>query len=293
MDGGRAVVVTGASSGIGRATAEVLAGRGVLVFAGVRRQEDARSLSEALGERVVPVMLDVTDPGSIAGAAEEVDRRLGGRTLFGLVNNAGVAIPGPLSYQPMEEIRLQFEVNLFGALAVSRAFLPLLGADRSRIGAPGRIVNVSSVGGKIAAPFVGAYAAAKHALEGMGESLRRELMAFGIDVIVVAPGAVVTPIWEKADRADLSRYDRTPLAGPLRAFREFALWESRRGYPPERIGEAILSALTARRPRARYAVVPGRPWNWTLPMLLPTRLVDRIIAAQLGLSPRTSGAPGR
>jgi NAD(P)-dependent dehydrogenase (short-subunit alcohol dehydrogenase family) len=214
--------------------------------------------------------------------------RLAGETLFGLVNNAGIATAGPLMHQPLDEFRRQIEINLIGQLVVTRAFLPLLGADRGLRGQPGRIVNISSVGGRIGAPFIGAYAASKHALEGMSESLRRELMLYGIDVIIVGPGAVATPIWDKAEQLDPAAYQQTDYAPILRRFGEYFVREGRAGFPPERIGETILEALTARSPRVRYAVVPQGFRNWIIPRLLPRRLVDAVLARNLGLTRRAS-----
>jgi hypothetical protein len=285
----RSAVVTGVSSGIGLATARVLAARGFRVFGSVRKASDAAPLAAELGESFTPLVFDVTDAVAVAAAAEAVGRALGGDGLAGLVNNAGIAVPGPLELLPLEDFRRQLEVNLVGPLAVAKAFLPLLGADPRRAGPPGRIVNVSSVAGRSGAPFLGAYVAAKHGLEGLSESLRRELMIHGIDVVIVAPGAIVTPIWEKGAAEDASGAAGTPYAEPLRRFRAYALETGRAGLPPERVGEVIHEALTAARPKVRYAVIPDRLRTWTLPMLLPRRLVDRFIARGLGLG-RAGGA---
>jgi NAD(P)-dependent dehydrogenase (short-subunit alcohol dehydrogenase family) len=173
-----------------------------------------------------------------------------------------------------------------GAVAVSQAFIPLLGADRALTGGPGRIVNITSVAGKIAPPFLGDYAMSKHALEAFSEALRRELMLYGIDVIAIGPGAVVTPIWDKAERSDETVYAGTDYAVALKRFKTMFIADGRKGLAPERIGEAIHHALTAARPKARYAVVPAGFLNWTIPRLLPKRLVDRLLAKRIGLSPR-------
>ncbi|HVE79000.1 MAG TPA: SDR family oxidoreductase [Gemmatimonadaceae bacterium] len=279
----RSVVVTGVSTGIGAAVARTLAARDVHVFGSVRKTGDAAALAAELGDRFTPLVFDVRDDDGVRAGAQTVREQLAGRTLFGLVNNAGIALGGPLACQPLDEIRLMLEVNVVGALRVTQALLPLLGAERGARGAPGRIVNISSVAGRIGGPFLGGYVASKHALEGMSESLRRELLLHGIDVIVVAPGSVATPIWDKAEGADVARYDATPYAAALRAFREEFIRNGRRGYPPERVAAAVWTALSARRPRTRYAVVPGRLMNWTIPMALPARLVDRLLAARFGL----------
>ena len=283
MADSESVLITGASTGIGYGTTKVLVEHGIHVFAGVRKQADADRLATELGATATPVLMDVTDEASIRSAATIVAAQLGNRTLFGLVNNAGVAGGGPLLHQPLAEFRQTLEVNLLGPFLVTQAFGPLLGADRARSGKPGRIVQISSVGGRFGAPFLGSYVASKFALEGMSESLRRELLLYGIDVIVVGPGSVITPIFDKAQQLDLSQYDSTEYGPILRGFIQYFLAESQRGFKPERIGEVVLKALTTRSPKLRYAVVPQRFKNWTLPMSLPKRVVDRMIGKQSGL----------
>lgn len=279
----KSVVVTGASTGIGYAIARVLGKHGMEVFGGVRKQNDADRLQRELGETFTPLLMDVTDEASVRAAAAAVEQRLESRTLFGLVNNAGVGSGGPLLHQPIQEFRQTLEVNLLGPFTVTKAFGPLLGADRARTGTPGRIVQISSVGGRFAPPFLGSYVASKFGLEGMSDSLRRELLLYGIDVIVVGPGSVKTPIFDKAQEADLSQYRHTEYGPILTRFIEFFLSESMKGLEPERIGQTVYTALTARRPKVRYAVVPQRFKNWTLPMTLPKRTVDRMIGRQSGL----------
>src|ERR1700686_3275899 len=183
----KSIVVTGSSTGIGWGIAKVLIGKGFRVFGSVRKAADGERLSREFGPNFMPLIFDVTDVAAVAEAADQVAAALGGETLFGLVNNAGIAVAGPLLYLKLDEFRQQIEINLTGQLIVTQAFAPLLGADRSRKGEAGRIVMISSVGGKNANPFLGPYNASKFGLEGMAEALRRELMIFGIDVIVVAP----------------------------------------------------------------------------------------------------------
>jgi NAD(P)-dependent dehydrogenase (short-subunit alcohol dehydrogenase family) len=281
----KAVVVTGVSSGIGLATAAVLARRGVHVFGNVRREADAMRVGAECGDNFTPLVFDVTDENLIERAAHQVRDRLSGERLFGLVNNAGIAVPGPALHLSVSDFRHQLEVNLIGAFAVTKNFLPLLGADRSLTGPSGRIVNVSSVGGRRGLPFMGPYVASKYALEGWSECLRRELMLYGIDVVVVGPGSVATPIWDKAEAIDLSHYETSDYRSALQKFRTQKLRDGRRGYPPERVAAVIWKALGTRLPRTRYAVVPRRLINWTLPGILPSRLVDQIIAGFLGLRP--------
>jgi NAD(P)-dependent dehydrogenase (short-subunit alcohol dehydrogenase family) len=287
---GGIVVVTGVSSGIGRAVASVLAGRGIHVFGSVRSEKDAAAFAADLGENATPLLFDITDAAAVAAAVRQVRARLQGRTLRGLVNNAGVAVFGPLMHVPLGEVRRQLEVNLLGPLLVTQSFLPLLGTDRSLAGAPGRIVNIGSIGGKIAPPFLGPYAASKFALEGLSESLRRELMLYGIDVIVIGPGAVATPIWGKAEHADTAAYQGTDYAEALRRYGQFMLKGGKEGFPPERIGETVWKALSAGRPRVRYAVVPRALTGWFMPRILPKRAVDRIFARSLGFSGTAAGS---
>ncbi len=282
----RAVVVTGVSTGIGWGTAQVLLAKGFHVFGSVRKAEDADRLRQNWGEAFTPLLFDVTDPRAVAEAARQVDHAVRGRTIAGLVNNAGIAMPAPLIHQAIEDFRLQLEVNVVGALIVTQAFVSLLGADRQRQGSRGRIVNVSSVGGQLAGPFLGAYCASKFALEGMSESLRRELMLHGIDVIVVGPGAVATPIWDKAEAVDLRAWMDTDYGPAAERFQRTSVDDGRRGLPPERVGEVIHLALTAPHPRTRYAVM-RRPWrDGILPRLLSfldRRRVDGWVARRAGL----------
>jgi NAD(P)-dependent dehydrogenase (short-subunit alcohol dehydrogenase family) len=283
MPAGRSVVVTGASTGIGAACVKVLSAAGLHVFGAVRKSADGERLAREFGASFTPLLFDVTDKAAVAAAAMQVEAALGGETLFGLVNNAGIAVAGPLLYLPIEEFERQFDVNVTGQLVVTQAFAPLLGTDRSRRSAPGRIVMISSVGGKNALPFAGPYAASKFAVEGFSEALRRELMMFGIDVVIVAPGAVVTPIWDKTETA-IAPFAGTPYAVALGKMKDVMLANAARGLPPERIGEAVRTALTTARPRTRYTVAPS-PFQVFLTSVLPKRMLDRMIAGRIGLTP--------
>jgi NAD(P)-dependent dehydrogenase (short-subunit alcohol dehydrogenase family) len=279
----QSVVVTGVSTGIGWAVTKVLIQRGFRVFGSVRKPQDAERLSKEFGEPFVPLLFDVTDEAAVQKAARQVQDRLRGETLFGLVNNAGIAVPGPLIHLPANDFRQQLEVNLVSVLIVTQAFVPLLGADRSLRGQPGRIINISSVSGKSAAPFVGAYATSKHGLEGFSETLRRELMLYGIDVIIIGPGPIATPIWDKAEAADKSLYAQTDYMEAARRAQAYMVRNGKNGLPPERVGEVVWQALTTRKPRVRYAVVGGGDFlRRFIQRLLPKRVVDRIIAKNLG-----------
>jgi len=281
----QSVVVTGASTGIGWGIAKVMTAKGFRVFGSVRKQADAGRLQAELGERFAPLMFDVTDEAAVARGAAAVGAALSGGRLWGLVNNAGVAVAGPLLEASADEFRQQLEVNLIAPMVVTKAFAPLLGTDLALTGPPGRIVNISSVSGRVGFPFVGLYSASKHGLEGLSESLRRELVFYGIDVIVVAPGAVATPIWDKAEQMDLAPYQKSPYFEILKRFRDYMIADGRKGWSSERLGQVVCEALTAARPKARYSPVAGRFQNWTLPTTLPVRLVDRIIAKTFGIRP--------
>jgi NAD(P)-dependent dehydrogenase (short-subunit alcohol dehydrogenase family) len=279
----RSVVVTGASTGIGWATTKLLLDRGFRVFGSLRRQADAERLGREFGANFIPLMFDVTDEAAVLAAAREVRAALNGETLAGLVNNAGIAVTGPVLGLAADEFRRQLEVNVIGPVIATQAFAPLLGADASLRGAKGRIVMVSSLAGKNGNPLISAYSASKHALEGFSEGLRREMMLFGIDVIIVAPGAVKTPIWSKAEEVDVSAYRNSPFFPAMERIRKFMLELSESGLPPERIAEVIFGALTSASPRVRYQITPN-PMQQFMVNVLPKRMVDRTIAKRLGLS---------
>ena len=280
----QSVVITGVSTGIGWATAKLLLDRGFRVFGSVRKPADADRLKGEFGANFVPLLFDVTDEAAVLAAAREVRAALDGATLSGLVNNAGIAVAGPLLQTAADKFRRQMEINVIGPIISTQAFAPLLGADPSLKGPKGRIVMISSVAGKNGNPLSSAYSASKHAIEGLSESLRRELMLFGIDVIIVAPGAVKTPIWGKADDVDVSAYRNSPYAPALEKVRQFTKHLSEIGLPPEKIAETIAEALTSASPRVRYQITPD-PMRHLITGVLPKRMVDRIIAKRLGLMP--------
>jgi NAD(P)-dependent dehydrogenase (short-subunit alcohol dehydrogenase family) len=276
----RSVLVTGASTGIGRATALRLDAAGWRVFAGVRREADADSLREAGSERLAPLTLDVTDAAQIAAVAERIGSG-GEGGLDGLVNNAGIGVPGPLETMPMEDIRRQVEVNLFGQIAVTKAMLPAIRRAR------GRIVFISSIGGRIAFPMNGPYHVAKFGIEAAGDVFRQELRPSGISVSIVEPGTIKTPIWERSDREIAALLERAPeteeLYGkPLAAIRRMSRKLGERGIPPERVAAQIEHALTARRPRTRYLVGRDAKFQARAKIVTPTRLWDRIVARMIG-----------
>lgn len=279
----KSVVVTGVSTGIGHAAARVLAGKGFHVFGSVRKEADAERLKKELGGKFTPLIFDVTDEAAVRRGAETVRAALKGETLAGLVNNAGIAVSGPLIEVDPDDFRKQMDVNVTGPFLVTQAFAPLLGADSTLKGTPGRIVNISSVGGIRAMPFIGPYAASKFAIEGFSEALRRELMLFEIPVIVIGPGPVKTAIWDKAEEIDIARYSNSPYLPILEKFQKVFIQQGREGYPAERLGRLIHKALTVPNPRIRYSAVKGRLAEKLMMALAPKTMLDKMIASMLGL----------
>ncbi|QQO20173.1 SDR family oxidoreductase [Bradyrhizobium diazoefficiens] len=281
----QSVVITGASTGIGWAIAKLLIERGFGVFGSVRKQADADRLKTEFGANFTPLLFDVTDEAAVLAAARRVREALKGETLAGLVNNAGIAVGGPVLELSADDFRRQMDINVMGPVIATQAFGPLLGADLSLKGSKGRIVMISSVAGKNGNPLSAPYCTSKHAIEGLSESLRRELMLFGIDVIIVAPGAVKTPIWSKAEEIDLSIYQNSPYLPAFKKVLAFMTKLGETGLPPERIAEVVFEALTTASPKVRYQITP----NWLrhfVTATLPKRAVDRIIAKRLGLLPQ-------
>ncbi len=277
-----AVVITGASTGIGEACAKLLVEKGFFVFGSVRKTEDAERLQAQFGKNFAPLFFDVTDAEAVSRAAKEVEGWLSGRTLAGLVNNAGIAVPGPLLHVPIADLRRQLEVNLIGQMQVTQAFAPLLGARDPQGGPPGRIVNMSSVAGKAAMPFFGPYNASKFGLEGLSDALRRELTAYGIKVVVIEPGMISTPIWDKAENGPFAAFDDTIYGPAARRVQKWAVKEGRAAVGPEQVAEAVLRALTAARPPLRMLVLGKRALSHYAQRLLPARLMDWLVARSLG-----------
>ncbi len=277
----RSVVITGASTGIGKACALHLDHKGWRVFAGVRRSEDAVALESSASKRLSTVMIDVSDQGSIDHAQHTIKESLGENGLTALVNNAGITVQGPLEHLPLDELRKQMEVNVTGQLAVTQSFLPLIRK------ANGRIVFMGSVGGRAPSlPFLGPYIASKYALEALAESLRLELLSSGIKVSIVEPGTITTPLWEKG-YADVDRIagwlppeGRDRYLAPMRKAGELARKAEHRGTPPEKVAEKVEHALTSSRPRIHYLV--GDAWTraWVeanLPKPVRDRLLKRLV----------------
>jgi NAD(P)-dependent dehydrogenase (short-subunit alcohol dehydrogenase family) len=277
----RIVLVTGASTGIGEAVTRRLARKGYLVVAGVRRAEDGERLRAMVPDRIHSLRLDVTVAAEVDAAARSISALTGAAGLAGLVNNAGIALGGPLEYVPLDLVRRQFEVNVVGLLAITQAVLPMLRVGR------GRIVNIGSIAGRETAPMVGPYCMSKHAVESLTDGLRLELADAGIEVAVVEPGAVKTRIWDKgmAQLAEaerqlppiaIERYGRT-----LRFFGKLLQANNERGASPEEVADAVEHALGAERPRTRYLVGRGARIRVLIAKFLPDRVRDGVVRAVL------------
>ena len=279
------ILITGVSTGIGYGAAKHLIRNGFEVFGSVRKAADGDRVQKELGDKFTPLVFDVTDRKAIASAVSAIEKTPAAAGLGGLINNAGIAVGGPLLHLPIEEVRFNFEVNVIGLLQVTQAFLPLLGARKDHPNSPGRILNISSVGGKMSAPFIGPYAGTKHAVEGISHSMRRELLLYGIDVVIIGPGSVNTPIWDKG--TDTSPYAGTEYGESLRKFADYITEEGRKGFSIDEIGSQIASIYMKKKPKTRYALVPGKFKNWTLPRILPDRWIDRMIGKGIGLIKKT------
>jgi NAD(P)-dependent dehydrogenase (short-subunit alcohol dehydrogenase family) len=279
----RIVVVTGASTGIGYAVAKELTEHGYLVVGTVRKSEDAERVRAELGVRVRVVLMDVADDDEVQRAAGEIKEMVGERGIAALVNNAGIAVAGPLMHVDLEELRYQFDVNVVGVVAMTQAMLPLLGGNSETNIKPGRVVNMSSVSAHVTYPFLAPYAASKHALESISDGMRRELTLYGIDVITMVLGAVATPIWGKASESDLARYARTDYASAVDQMKNTTADLGKLGMPAQRVAEAVRLALESANPKPRHILVNDYWRGWLLPKLIPTRMFDWAMIRQFGL----------
>lgn len=274
----QSVLVTGASSGIGEAAAVLLAQKGFRVFAAARRIEKLNQLSGLGGGRISPLAMDVTDEASVSKALTEISAD--GGTLFGLVNNAGVSIMGPFEQISADEWRRQFETNVIGLASVTRAVLPQM-----RKAGRGRIVNIGSLTGRIAAPFQAPYAASKHAVEGLSDALRREMAPHGVKVSVIRPGFINTPFGHQEQEA-LSKFtgEREPYAEQVRIFKSWHAKGHPNAPPPTIVAEAVVHALTVDRPNSRYTVPAKMLGFLALRNLMPSSIVDRVFERVTGLN---------
>ncbi|MEH2435294.1 MAG: SDR family NAD(P)-dependent oxidoreductase [Nostoc sp.] len=279
----RAVVVTGASTGIGQACALRLDQLGFSVFAGVRQDSDAQTLKQKGSQRLIPIFLDVTDAESIAAAVDRVTNAVGGAGILGLVNNAGIAVPGPLELLAIAEFQHQMQVNVTGQLAVTQAFLGLLRQSR------GRIVNMGSISGRSPTPFLGAYNASKFALVALNDVMRMELRPWGISVSIIEPGSIATPIWEKSlSQSEIAQHDLSQTAQNLygqamNIVREKMQIIASRGISADLVAQAVVHALTAKKPKTRYLIGQDAKIGAVLKHILPDKLHDCVILYSMGL----------
>jgi NAD(P)-dependent dehydrogenase (short-subunit alcohol dehydrogenase family) len=280
----KSIVITGVSSGIGNGACIEFINRGYQVFGSVRKKKDAIRLKNELGPLFVPLLFDLTDHNAIQRETERVSEILGGRTLDGLINNAGEAIGGPLMHVPIETIRRSFEILVIGQLAVTQSFLPLLGATQPKVSKPGRILMISSTSGKIGFPFVGPYAGSKHALEGLSKSLRAELLIYGIDVVVIGPGNINTSIWEKQNTTTINQYTETDYYNLLKNMNKYL----KETVPNDSINlsdfsKKLVKIFEKKSPKPRYWITKNPLKHWVFTQLVPEKTRNKLVAYKLGL----------
>lgn len=268
------ILVTGASTGIGYHTTKLFLEKGYAVLGSVRKKEDASRLKKDFGQHFHPLIFDVTDQEGIGQAVKEVQNILSGQGLACLVNNAGIAVNGPLQHLSVEELHHQFDINVYGVLRVTQAFLPFLGAQIPAKYPAGKIINISSVSGFVTAPFLGAYAMSKYALESMSDAFRRELSIYGIDVVVIEPGAVSTEIWEKAKYID-PRFLQTDYGAILKNWERMVGNSEKNGVPPLEVAQKICESLVHKSPDSRYIVAKNKRLMQLVKYILPHRFVDK------------------
>ena len=277
------VVITGVSTGIGYSSAKILCGSGYRVFGSVRKQEDAEKVTSEFGANFTPLIFDVTDSKGIQENAEIVKSELlPGEALAGLVNNAGVAMGGPINLIDTDVFRQQFEVNFFGLIEVTKTFLPMLGAVKNSM-QQGKIINISSVSGRRAHPFVAPYTASKFAVEAFSDALRREMLLYGVDVILIEPGPIKTAIWDKVPDLDDNEFTGTDYEHSLRKFYKMFIEMGKKGFDADIIGNRVKEILQDPSPKTRHVITPNRFINFTLPGILPDRMFDKLVGKGLGL----------
>ena len=279
----KSIVITGVSTGIGYGCAQAFIQQGYHVFGSVRKASDAQRLSQEFGTSFTPLIFDVTDKEAITQAVQQITQVVGDQGIVGLINNAGIAVSGPMMHISIDELRYQFEVNVIGQVLVTQAFLPLLGARKDCPHPPGKILMISSVAGKFAAPFLGPYVGSKHALEGISDAWRRELLLYGIDIIVVGPGAVKSDIWGKFAQEDLDQWKHTDFYEACQIFFDASKKTGLTGFELFPFGQKLVRIFEKSRPRTRYALVPQKLTRWTFPRLLPDRMVDRFVGKMFKL----------
>jgi len=279
----RTVLVTGVSTGIGRAIAEELLDSDFIVIGSVRKKEDAKYL-EDYSDNFKSVVFDVTKKNEIEVGRKEVEKILSDNNsyLSCVINNAGIALGGPVRYLDVDIFRKQFEVNFFGLIEVTKCFMDLL-INSNKYKMKNKIINIGSISGKRSYPFVGPYTSSKHALEGFTDALRRELLIHGLDVVLIQPGPIRTPIWNKVPDIEENPFLKTEYEIPLRKFNKGYIKLGVNGFSPKIIGERIVKVLMTNKPKARYVITPQKMKNYLMPGFLPDRWVDNMVGKMLGL----------
>ncbi len=274
------VLITGVSSGIGYASVQYLLKQGYKVFGSVRKEADAKRLSKTFDTNFHPLVFDVCDDQAIQHALQKVKSTIGDQGLAGLVNNAGIAVNGPLQHIPIEKIAHQFDVNCLGLIRVTQAFLPFLGASKNSSLPPGKIINISSVAGRFANPFMAPYCASKHAVEAISDSLRRELLIYGIDVVVIQPGPIKSDIWEKV-QATKDDYMDTDYAPLLAQIGNMVSQAEKKALPAVTIAKRIHHILTAKRTKTRYIIAHNKLSFSLMQKLVPDRVIDFFLKKEI------------
>jgi NAD(P)-dependent dehydrogenase (short-subunit alcohol dehydrogenase family) len=277
----KSIVITGTSTGIGYASSKLFIENGYRVFGSVRNEADADKVSSELGRNFVPLIFDVTDEAAVKNSVKIVEDQIGDQKLSGLINNAGLGVIGTIQSLSAEQFKYQFDVNVLGVFHCCQAYLDLLGADKNRKGNPGKIINISSISGEIGMPFMSAYNMSKFGLEGFSEGIRRELLMYGIDVVVIAPGPVKTPIWKKINQKDeVKRYDNSDFRESVSRAMKMTEKMEQAGCEPSVIAERALSIIENSKNKTRYRIDPTRIQNIML-QLFPKRMADRMIAKRM------------
>jgi NAD(P)-dependent dehydrogenase (short-subunit alcohol dehydrogenase family) len=271
------IVITGVSTGIGYNLAKAFIDGGFKVFGSVRKREDGERLKKDFGAPFHPLLFDVTDHEAVQASVDEVKSVIGERGLGGLINNSGIAVGGPVMHTSLDDYQRQFDVNLFGVIAVTKAYLPLLGAMKDYTRKPGKIINISSVSGKIAFPFLSPYCASKFALEAFSESLRREMLLYGIDVILIGPGPIKTPIWKKSTGASKEVLE-SDFGPSLEKFYQQMEKSIKDAMEPDKLARQIFKVFAERKPKTRYTFLNNKFKTYTIPRyIISPRKFDGII----------------
>ena len=279
----KSIVITGTSTGIGYACSKHFIEQGYKVFGSVRNNNDAERISNELGNNFTPLIFDVTDETAVKESVKVVENHIGDQKLSGLINNAGLGVMGTIQSLSAEQFKYQFDVNVLGVFHCCQAYLDLLGADKNRKGDPGKIINISSISGEIGMPFMSAYNMSKFGLEGFSEGIRRELLMYGIDVVVIAPGPIKTPIWKKINQKDeFKRYDNSDFRESLARAMKMTDKMEQVGFEPIVIAERALSVIKNSKNNTRYRIDPTRMQNILL-QLFPKRIADRMIAKRMNI----------